>query len=276
VRYTRAIAVVGLSCVICITTLLGGCASPAPYRRETYVVKPQDTLYSIAWRHDLDYRELAQWNNIGSDYRLTVGQVLVLQPAGRAAARGAAPAQPATASRAQSAPRVAKAKPPTQPPAGAAVGTSGGAGGAAAAPPAVAPGPMAPASTGGSIASNGRPTQWLWPTDHSAPPRPVPGGGILLYGKLGQDVRAAGAGRVVYTGSGIRGYGNLIIVKHGDNMLSSYAHNSEMLVHEGQDVALGQIIAHMGTAAHQTSALYFEIRLNGKPVDPLRYLPVAK
>jgi lipoprotein NlpD len=97
-----------------------------------------------------------------------------------------------------------------------------------------------------------------------------------VFGQLGQDVRAAAPGRVVYTGSGIRGYGNLIIVKHGDNWLSSYAHNREMLVHEGQEVSMGQIIAHMGTAAHQVSALYFEIRLNGKPVDPLRYLPAAQ
>jgi lipoprotein NlpD len=100
----------------------------------------------------------------------------------------------------------------------------------------------------------------------------VPGGGILLLGRLGQDVRAAGSGRVVYTGSGLRGYGNLIIIKHGDSLLSSYAHNRELLVHEGQDVAAGQVIAHMGTGPHQISALYFEIRVNGKPTDPLRYL----
>jgi lipoprotein NlpD len=232
------------------------------------VVRPQDTLYSIAWRHDLDFRELAKWNHIGADYRLSVGQVLVLQPPGaagehRAAAGSAAKAarrpvgggpatgtvpsaiaQPPTASRPQSIARVDTLKPP------AVAGRAG------------APGTDA--------------SKWLWPTEHSAPPRPVPGGGILLFGKLGQDVRAAGAGRVVYTGSGIRGYGNLIIVKHGDNLLSSYAHNSEMLVHEGEDVSQGQIIAHMGTAAHQTSALYFEIRLNGKPVDPLQYLPSTK
>ena len=95
-------------------------------------------------------------------------------------------------------------------------------------------------------------------------------------GRLGQDVRAASTGRVVYTGSGIRGYGNLIIIKHADSLLTSYAHNREMLVHEGQDVAAGQTIAHMGTGAHRVSALYFEIRLNGKPVDPLRYLSSAK
>ena len=100
-------------------------------------------------------------------------------------------------------------------------------------------------------------------------------GGILLLGRLGQDVRAAGSGRVVYTGSGLRGYGNLIIIKHGDSLLSSYAHNRELLVHEGQDVAAGQVIAHMGMGPHQISALYFEIRVNGKPTDPLRYLRAA-
>jgi lipoprotein NlpD len=76
----------------------------------------------------------------------------------------------------------------------------------------------------------------------------------------------------VYIGNGLRGYGNLIIIKHGDNVLSAYAHNSELLVHEGQDVQGGQVIAHMGTGPHQVAALYFEIRLNGKPVDPLPYL----
>ncbi len=114
--------------------------------------------------------------------------------------------------------------------------------------------------------------KWVWPTDRMSAPRPVPGGGVLLLGRLGQDVRAAGSGRVVYTGSGLRGYGNLIIIKHGDSLLSSYAHNRELLVHEGQDVAMGQVIAHMGTGPHQVCALYFEIRINGKPTDPLRYL----
>ena len=90
---------------------------------------------------------------------------------------------------------------------------------------------------------------------------------------MGQDVRAACAGRVVYSGTGIRGYGNLIIIKHGENFLSAYAHNREALVHEGQEIASGQLIAKMGEGAPQKPALYFEIRRNGKPVDPLRYLP---
>jgi lipoprotein NlpD len=99
----------------------------------------------------------------------------------------------------------------------------------------------------------------------------VPGGGILLSGRLGQDVRAASAGRVVYAGSGLRGYGNLVIIKHADSLLSAYAHNREMLVRDGQEVAAGQVIAHMGEGAHQAPVLYFEIRQNGKPIDPLPF-----
>ena len=101
-------------------------------------------------------------------------------------------------------------------------------------------------------------------------------GGILLPGREGQDIRAASSGRVVYNGSGIRGYGNLIIIKHGENLLSAYAHTRESLVHDGQEVTLGQVIAHMGEGAPQKPVLYFEIRRNGKPVDPLTLLPVIK
>jgi lipoprotein NlpD len=98
----------------------------------------------------------------------------------------------------------------------------------------------------------------------------------MLSGRVGQDVRAASAGRVVYTGSGLRGYGNLIIIKHADSLLSAYGHNREILVHDGQDVMLGQVIAHMGEDAHHVALLYFEIRQNGRPVDPLVYLSDVK
>jgi lipoprotein NlpD len=114
----------------------------------------------------------------------------------------------------------------------------------------------------------------MWPTAHASAPRPVPGGGILLLGTRGQPIRAACAGRVVYAGNGIRGYGNLIIIKHGDTVLSAYAHTVDLTVHEGEQVAPGEQIARMGTGAHDIAALYFEIRLNGKPVDPLPFLPV--
>jgi len=229
-----------------------GCASGGGYTPETYVVKPQDTLYSIAWRHDLDYHELARWNNIGSDYRITIGQILTLRPPARAlaetpAARTNAPAPPRTGSLAPAKPAEVRPAAPTPPPAAAIL-----------------------------FACDGKPTRWIWPTEHASPPRAVPGGGILLLGRLGQPVRAACSGRVVYVGNGLRGYGNLIIIKHGENLLSAYAHTRDLAVHEGQDVTAGQPIAQMGTGAHQIPVLYFEIRLNGKPVDPLPYLAGAK
>ena len=98
-------------------------------------------------------------------------------------------------------------------------------------------------------------------------------GGILLPGSAGQNIRAAAAGRVVYTGSGIRGYGQLVIIKHSDLLLSAYAYNQDVLVSEGQEVTAGQTVAHMGQGPRHTPVLYFEIRLNGKPIDPLPLLP---
>jgi len=227
--------------------MLSACAAGGRYTAATYTVRPEDTLYSIAWRHNLDWRDLAKSNHIGPDYKLTVGQVLILSPG---AMQGPTTAQSAKSSRGLQPSSASKAPQSAQAPRAA---------------PDTAPAPL----VGGHL-------KWVWPTDRLSPPRPVPGGGILLLGRLGQDIRAAGAGRVVYSGNGLRGYGNLIIIKHGESLLSSYAHNREMLVHEGQEVAAGQVIAHMGTGAHQTSALYFEIRVNGKPTDPLRYLAPAK
>ncbi|HEY4442987.1 MAG TPA: peptidoglycan DD-metalloendopeptidase family protein [Steroidobacteraceae bacterium] len=225
--------------------MLGACADTAAAGPPSYVVRPEDTLYSIAWRHDLDYRDLARWNNIGADFRISVGQVLVLGP------REAPPSEHGTPARAP--PRAPNASAPTHH-----------------APIAVAPSPP-PASPRAVPSAANRASRWLWPTDRVGAPRPVPGGGILLSGRLGQDVRAASAGRVVYAGSGLRGYGNLVIIKHADSLLSAYAHNREMLVRDGQEVAAGQVIAHMGEGAHQAPVLYFEIRQNGKPIDPLPF-----
>ncbi len=230
------------------------------YAQQTYIVQPHDTLYSIAWRHDLDYRELARWNGIGSDFRITVGQVLTLHPL--AHAKTAPP--PSSARLPPAAPSVVA---PGAGAAGAGTVTPGAAAPGAPAPAAPAP-PRAPVATGSSI-------RWVWPTAYLDPPRAVAGGGILLQGMLGQPVRAACGGRVVYVGSGIRGYGNLIIIKHDDNFLSAYAHTRELQIREGQEVLAGQVIAQMGIGPHQAPALYFEIRMNGKPVDPIPYLPAT-
>jgi lipoprotein NlpD len=219
-RHTRSICALGLWCL-----LLSGCADTRGDQRDVYVVRAQDTVYSIAWRYGLDFRDLARWNHIGPDFRITVGQTLMLAPAAAA--------------------------PPLEKP--------------KSAPSTAVPKPR-PASA----------LSWAWPTDRMSAPQPVSGGGILLPGREGQDIRAASSGRVVYNGSGIRGYGNLIIIKHGENLLSAYAHTRESLVHDGQEVTLGQVIAHMGEGAPQKPVLYFEIRRNGKPVDPLAFLPTIK
>jgi lipoprotein NlpD len=222
-RHTRSIYALGLWCL-----LLSGCVSTRGDRRDVYVVRAQDTVYSIAWRYGLDFRDLARWNHIGPDFRITVGQTLILAPVATTAT-----APPL---------KVPKTPPSTALP---------------------KPGPASALS-------------WTWPTDRMSAPQAVSGGGILLPGRVGQDIRAASSGRVVYNGSGIRGYGNLIIIKHGENLLSAYAHTREPLVHDGQEVTLGQVIAHMGEGAPQKPVLYFEIRRNGKPVDPLAFLPVIK
>ena len=273
--------------------MLGACADTAGHEPERYVVRPDDTLYSIAWRHDLDYRDLARWNNIGADFHISVGQVLVLGPgrvpsSERSASQRSAPRAtpkpapppvmppPATGtagSRAQTMPQVGKPRPLPESPVGAGT-SSAGPPSLPATPSQTAPSHAAPSQAMPS-AANGAP-RWVWPTDRVGAPRPVPGGGILLSGRLGQDVRAASAGRVVYTGNGLRGYGNLVIIKHADSLLSAYAHNREMLVHDGQEVAAGTVIAHMGEGAHQSPVLYFEIRQNGRPVDPLPFFSKAR
>jgi lipoprotein NlpD len=233
-RIRRSIGTVGLCCL-----LLGACADIAADGPQTYVVRPQDTLYSIAWRHDLDFRDLARWNNIGADFHIAVGQVLLLGP-GAAPPRESAPRESAPR---ESAPRTTG--PPPRAPSGHEAQAM----------------PRTPNAA----------SRWVWPTAAVGAPRPVPSGGILMSGRLGQEVRAASAGRVVYTGSGIRGYGNLIIIKHADSLLSAYAHNREMLVHDGQEVAAGQVIAHMGENSEHTAILYFELRQNGRPIDPLPF-----
>jgi murein DD-endopeptidase MepM/ murein hydrolase activator NlpD len=197
--------------------LLPAC-SEVEVARSTYRVQPQDTLYSIAWRLGLNYRDLARWNGIGEDFHISVGQLLVLSPS------------------------ASVASPPPKP-----------------TPPVAAPPPIRTSGFG-------------WPTAAASPPRAVQGGGILIPGVLGQAVRATRGGRVVYNGNAIRGYGNLIIIKHDEQYLSAYAHNSDSLVREGENVSAGQLIAHMGESALHQPVLYFEIRDNGKPVDPLLLL----
>ena len=141
---------------------------------------------------------------------------------------------------------------------------------------AVVSGTRAPAGTTYSTPA-GDPDRWLWPTEgrlvSSFAANDPARKGIDIGGQAGQPVVASAAGQVVYSGSGLIGYGELIIIKHSDRMLSAYAHNKKRLVDEGQQVIAGSQIAEMGTNDRNQAVLHYEIRVNGKPEDPLRYLP---
>lgn len=222
-----------LCIVLCLLALTLASCSSAPTRPATYTVKRGDTLYAIAWRHRLDYQELARWNRIGRDYLIYPGQVLRLAPpAGRVAAKTP------TVRGKKAAPVVPR---PTKPPT-----------------------PVGP------------PVRWRWPVDGGSAAltsRPNGGHGLTIEGRAGQEVRSAAAGRVVYTGAGLLGYGQLVIIKHNETYLSAYGHAQSVLVREHQDVAAGQRVATMGSGPQGTPMLYFEIRINGAPANPLLLLP---
>ncbi|HUO82108.1 MAG TPA: peptidoglycan DD-metalloendopeptidase family protein [Gammaproteobacteria bacterium] len=226
---------------------LSACGGAAlRWEPETYTVRAGDSLYAIAWRYRLDYRDLSRWNGIDNPDLIYPGQRLRLSGPARSAT-GRAPAAP------RSAPRSARADaPPTAPR-------------SAATPPAAQTAPRSP------------PPGWHWPADGELVAGFGNGGGagkgIDIGGRAGDTVRAAADGRVVYSGSGLIGYGQLIIIKHNNTYLSAYGHNRALLVSEGDAVERGQRIAEMGMGPEKKPVLHFEIRLNGKPVDPLQHLP---
>jgi len=272
----------------------------------TYVVKPGDTLYSIALEQGVDYQDLARWNKLEDPTQISVGQTLLTaapKEQGAAtvtvgAARGSGPVEshplgaaavarqgggdgstksepkalrlpyskdnmallakadqtapaPAPAPAAQPT-SVARVQPAAQPP-------------AAPRPPAAAASPPAPA---GGVA-------FIWPAKGKllAGFSQSSNKGVDIGGKIGDPVYAAAPGRIMYTGTGIRGYGKLIVIKHDDGFNSVYAHNSQILVKEGQTVKRGERIAILGETDANKPMLHFEIRKSGKPVDPLKYLP---
>lgn len=222
-----------------------------------YVVKPGDTLYSIAWRYNLDYRELARLNAIDSRYLIYAGQKLKLKRTAPAVTKtSSADARLAQAKRD---PQPVKPADKTSPPAAPAkvAGTSGKA--------AVSKAVKAPAAA----------LQWRWPAEGPLLNSFSSAGtkGINIAGKAGDPVRAAGPGRVVYAGDGLRGYGNLIIINHNQEFLSAYAHNSRVLVKENDMVNGGDKIAEIGSSGATRDMLHFEIRRDGQPVDPLQFLP---
>lgn len=236
-----------------------------------YSVRRGDTLYSVAWQNGLNFRQLADMNGIGPPYTIYVGQSLrVVPPSVNAPAPGPAPA--AAPPPRQSAPPGAvpgvttpAGKQPRPAPAAAAAATTPAR--VATAEPAAEPEPALPAVV----------SRWVWPVKGPLLRGYTPDGngkkGIDIGGRAGQPVKAAAVGKVVYSGSGLVGYGRLIIIKHNDNLLSAYGHNSELLVAEGDYVKAGQVIAKMGSSGTSSTRLYFEIRQDGKPVNPLSYLP---
>ncbi|MGD9600579.1 MAG: peptidoglycan DD-metalloendopeptidase family protein [Gammaproteobacteria bacterium] len=236
-------------------------AAPSPDAGVTYRVQSGDTLYAIAWRLGVDFRSLARWNGIRDADRIFVGQLLRTQPPTTVQARRAPPAPDPLQAGSGMAIRPPSADTPSANPAKPTAGATPSAG------PAEAPVRPAPAT----------PTkhQWLWPAEGAAKRAVSATGsiGLEIRGNRGQPVRAASNGQVVYAGSGLRGYGQLLIVKHDESFLSAYAHNDKLLVAEGQQVARGQPIALMGDSEASEVMLHFEIRKGGKAVEPLQYLP---
>ncbi len=242
-------------------------AGPAPATGATTIVQRGDTLYSIAFRNNLDYRQLAAWNGIGDNYTIYAGQRLRLSPPPQTATAMPAPTPipvPAPASAADaSAPGFVMVSPAPVP--------------AQSVPPVVAhpaPAPAispAPATAPVTVSKDG----WQWPTAGTVSGRFNPPGekGIEIGGHYGQAVLAATAGVVVYSGNALKGYGELVILKHSDDYLSAYGFNQRRLVQEGETVRAGQVIAQMGEGPGQVPELHFEIRYKGQPVDPLKYLP---
>ncbi len=258
------------------------------YGGETYTVKRGDTLFYIAWITGNDFRDLAQRNNVAAPYSLNAGQVLQVGngngqtiTGGNAitvadATQGGVPATPNQSQ--------IKNTPVAQQPVITYSDDSGNSSGGRMLPSkgatnvATTTAPVVAPPTVSSTTNSTTPVgSWRWPTDGKIIDNfsAAEGGnkGIDIAGSRGQPVVATASGRVVYAGNALRGYGNLIIIKHNDDYLSAYAHNDSMLVREQQEVKSGQKIATMGSTGTSSVRLHFEIRYKGKSVNPLRYLP---
>lgn len=256
--------------------------------RGIYVVKKGDTLLRIALDHGQNYHDIQQWNNLPDADDIKVDQVLRIAPPAAPARSSVATTVPVPTPDVRQAqapkkglPRGEKkpysesnlaemkkdedgrndARPDARPDK----------------PAALPPVPVSGAVVAGSVvhADDDEKLSWMWPSDGRIVATFDEGKnkGIDIAGKLGQQVLAAGAGKVMYAGSGIRGYGNLVIVKHSNSLLSAYAHNRLIVVKEGQTVTKGEKIAEMGDSDADSVKLHFEIRQQGKPVDPSRFLP---
>lgn len=230
-----------------------------------YTVRPGDTIRRIGIETGQTWQNLVRWNNLERPDIIEVGQVLRVIPPG-ANPVGASSTVPATGGVDPATGVVTRPVAP-QP----AVAPVAGASGAAAVVPSAAAPPARPLASSAGDEDVG----WIWPAHGSliAGFSEAKNKGLDIGGKTGDPVIAAADGRVVYAGAGLRGYGNLIILKHNNTYLTAYAHNQTLLVKEDQTVQKGQKIAEMGNSDADRVKLHFEIRRQGKPVDPARYLP---
>ncbi|MFT5082423.1 MAG: lipoprotein NlpD [Lentisphaeria bacterium] len=224
-------------------------SQPPSKQLTQHVVAKGETLYSIAWRYNLNYQKFASANGLGDSYTIYPGQKLVLKEAALTQSTSSVVVSPKVkespkireSARSRSIKETQKAEKKLV------------------------------------TVIKGKPTDWVWPTKGKLTNTFSTNNGLHkgvdIQGKLEEPVIAASSGIVVYSGDGLRGYGKLVIVKHSEKFLSAYAHNKRLLVKEGAEVARGQKIALMGSSGTDRVKLHFEIRLDGKPVDPLIYLP---
>lgn len=227
--------------LLAIVLVLGGCSGLppvySPLGSQTYRVKQGDTLYAIAFRYGLDYKSVAQLNGIAYPYVIYPNQVIRLSGSARQPEKDSGPVV------AKPAGRVVKPAADTS---------------------------SLPAQVG----------SWRWPLEGRvlqgfSLKNPI-NKGIDIAGRRGDKVVAAADGVVVYAGGNLRGYGKLVIIKHSDNYLSAYGNNRSLLVKEGDAVSAGKTIARVGSSASDEEMLHFEIRRDGKPEDPMKYLPPSK
>ncbi|MCZ6802479.1 MAG: peptidoglycan DD-metalloendopeptidase family protein [Proteobacteria bacterium] len=219
-----------------------------------HIVTKGDTLYSIAWRYNFDYKEIASWNQINSPYTIFPDQFIRLKPV---------PKKKGTPLKSETVTKKTPAKAPLE----------------------KTPKPVQKKTVVAAKKPETKlqskpdlpkgPVKWSWPTKGKLvkSKSPTSKKGVDISGSLGQTIKAAAGGEVVYSGSGLLGYGKLIIIKHNETYLSAYAYNSKLLVKEGDRVTAGQQISEMGKDHTGHSVLHFEIRQNGKPVSPIKYLP---
>ena len=279
-----------------VSALLGvlSACSNQRWDPDDYPVSSGDTIYSIAWKYELDPFELARWNNISSPYRIYPGQRLNMKPGESTAATQTSKSQSTrtTASRPDSitvrkgdslyalaeqynvsAKQLASInglKSPYTIRPGQTLKLT-------ATKTYRAPTTASKKTTTTSLPADNRKVSWQWPVHGKLittfKSNKTGRKGIDIAGSEGKSIKAAASGKVVYSGNGLISYGNLVIIKHNRSYLSAYAHNRKLLVKEGEAVKAGQKIAELGKTGADSPRLHFEIRKNGKPVNPLKYLP---